>query len=78
MPKQERIKTKYPGVYYVEVDGKTGPERIYYIRYRKQGKVIEEKAGFQYADDMTEAKAAGIRADRMRIRLWQHLDLPWL
>ena len=66
MPKQERIKTKYPGVYYVEVDGKTGPERIYYIRYRKQGKVIEEKAGFQYADDMTEAKAAGIRADRMR------------
>jgi len=66
MPKQERIKTKYPGVYYIEVDGKTGPERIYYIRYRKQGKVIEEKAGFQYADDMTEAKAAGIRADRVR------------
>jgi integrase len=66
MPKQDRIKTKYPGVYYVEVDGKTGPERIYYIRYRKQGKVIEEKAGFQYADDMTEAKASGIRADRVR------------
>ncbi len=66
MPKHKRIVTKYPGVYYVEVDGKTGPERIYYIRYRFQGKTIEERAGYQYADDMTEAKAAGVRSDRIR------------
>jgi len=66
MPKQERIRTKYPGVYFVEVEGKTGPERIYYIRYRYRGKIIEEKAGFQYSDDMTDSKASGLRADRMR------------
>lgn len=66
MPKQERIKTKYPGVYFVEVDGKAGRERIYYIRYRYQGKLNEEKAGFQFADDMTPAKANQIRASRIK------------
>jgi len=66
MPRQERFKTKYPGVYYIEADGARGKEKIYYIFYRRNGKQIEEKAGCQYADDMTEAKAAGIRADRMR------------
>ena len=66
MPKQKRIKTKYPGVYYIEADGARGKERIFYIYYRHNGKQIEEKAGCQYADDMTEAKAAGVRADRMR------------
>lgn len=65
MPRQERIKTKYPGVYFVEVDGKAGRERIYYIRYRYHGKLNEEKAGFQYADDMTAAKANQIRAARI-------------
>lgn len=66
MPKQERIKTKYPGVYFVEIEGKAGRERIYYIRYRKHGKAIEEKAGFQFADDMTPAKANQIRAERAK------------
>lgn len=66
MPKQDRIKTKYPGVYFVEVDGNAGRERIYYIRYRYQGKLNEEKAGFQYADDMTAAKANQIRAARIK------------
>lgn len=68
MARQERFKTKYPGVYYIE--GKTAggikSEKIYYIFYRLNGKQIEEKAGRQYADDMTPAKAAGIRADRMQ------------
>lgn len=68
MPRQERVKTKYPGVYYIEADGARGKERIFYIFYRQNGKQIEEKAGCQYADDMTEAKAAGVRADRMRGR----------
>lgn len=64
MPKQDRIKTKYPGVIFIEVQGARGTERIYYIRYRRYGKVIEEKAGRQFADDMTPAKAAGVRAER--------------
>jgi integrase len=62
MPKQERIKTKYPGVYYIV----KGNEKVFYIYYRSNGKQVEEKAGFQYADDMTAAKAAGIRADRSK------------
>ena len=66
MPRQERFKTKYPGVYYIEADGARGKEKIYYIFYRRNGKQIEEKAGCQYADAMTEAQAAGIRSDRMR------------
>lgn len=66
MPKQDRIKTKYAGVYYVDINRQTGNERIYYIRYRYKGKLCEEKAGFQYADDMTAAKAAGKRADRQK------------
>lgn len=40
-------------------------ERIYYIMYRKGGKLIEEKAGRQYQDDMTPARASGLRAERI-------------
>ena len=66
MPEAKRIKTKYPGVYYImgtSVSGK--PERIYYIRYRKEGKMIEEKAGRQFQDDMTPARAAQKRARKV-------------
>ncbi|MCI5139558.1 MAG: site-specific integrase, partial [Candidatus Electrothrix sp. AR1] len=67
MPRQKRVKTKYPGVYYIEGEaiGRTGKERIYYIFYRKEGKQVEEKAGRQYQDDMTPARAAGIRTERI-------------
>lgn len=65
MASKKRHKTKYPGVVYLEGVSATGkPEKIYYIRYRKQGKGIEEKAGRQYQDDMTPAKASGLRAQR--------------
>jgi integrase len=63
----KRYKTKYPGVFYREglrIGGR-GSEKIYYIVFKKDGTVIEEKAGRQYADDMTPAKAAGIRAERI-------------
>ena len=64
MAKIKRHKTDYPGVYYIK--GKavaTGkPERIYYIRYRKNGKPVEEKAGRQFQDDMTPARASNKRA----------------
>ena len=71
MPRQQRFKTKYPGVYYVEGVGANGrPERIYYIFYRKDGKQIEEKAGRQFKDDMTPARAAHLRTQRV------HGDVP--
>jgi integrase len=67
MPILKRIKTNYPGVFYIEgtstANGK--PERIFYIRYRKAGKMIEEKAGRQFQDDMTPARAARLRAERI-------------
>jgi integrase len=68
MPKQIRIKTNYPGVFFVEgTSPATGkPEKIFYIRYRKGGKMIEEKAGRQTQDDMTPARASALRAERVQ------------
>lgn len=63
----KRIKTQYPGVFFIESvmsDGR--PEKIFYIRYKRHGKTIEEKAGRQFSEDMTAAKANGIRSDRIR------------
>lgn len=67
MAARTRFKTKYPGVYYIEGKSvaKSKPERIYYIRYRRNGRQIEEKAGRQFQDDMTPARAATVRAGRM-------------
>lgn len=67
MPANERFKTNYPGVTYIigrTPDGKK--EKSYHIRYRKNGKSFEEKAGRQYRDDMTPARAAGLRSDRIQ------------
>ena len=66
MPTKKRIKTKYPGVYFI--NGKSvsrKPERIYYIRYRKNGKMVEEKAGRQFQNDMTSARASQVRTRRI-------------
>jgi len=67
MPVMKRIKTDYPGVYYVigEAIATNKRERIFYIRYRRSGKAYDEKAGRQFSDDMTVAKAARIRAERI-------------
>lgn len=67
MPTMKRFKTSYPGVFFVEARGiGTGrPERVYYLIYRRDGRVVEEKAGRQFQDAMTEAKAARIRAKRI-------------
>jgi integrase len=72
MATMQREKTKFPGVLFVwgtGVDGK--PEKIFYVRYRKYGKQIEEKAGRQFQDDMTPARANALRIDRIQGR-----DLP--
>lgn len=65
MPK--RFKTNYPGIYYrySKRIGKKGTEKIYYIVFKKDGKVIEEKVGRQFVDDMTPARAASIRGERI-------------
>ncbi len=65
MPALTRNRTKYPGVYYIQrkTAGSLKREKIYYIVYRKDGKQIEEKAGRQFQDSMTAAKAARIRAE---------------
>lgn len=57
MPK--RISTDYPGVFYREVKriGKRGTDRIYYVVFKKDGRTVEAKAGSQYRDDMTPARA---------------------
>jgi integrase len=63
----DRIKTEYPGIFYREsrrIGGK-GKEKIFYIVFKKNGKVYEEKVGRQYADDMTPAKASKIRGERI-------------
>jgi len=68
MPKQRRFKTDYPGVYYVEgkrTGGRGGLERIYYIYYRKGGRIVEEKAGRQFKDAMTAARANVIRSKKI-------------
>ena len=66
MPTKKRIKTKYPGVYFINGKSVSGkPERIYYIRYRKNGKMVEEKAGRQFQDDMTPARANNLRAQKI-------------
>lgn len=66
MPKQQRYKTNYPGVFFIEGTSAGGKsERIYYIVYRKHAKLIEEKAGRQFKDDMTPARASKIRTQRI-------------
>ncbi len=68
MPAQKRYKTKYPGVYYIngKAVGSNKNEKIYYIVYRKDGKQIDEKAGRQLQDDMTPARAAQVRTNRIQ------------
>lgn len=68
MPAFIRHKTDYPGVTYIEATGPKGKkiERVYYIRYRRNGVMAEEKVGRQYQNAMTEARASQIRADRIR------------
>ena len=65
---KERFKTDYPGVFYIigtsSLNGKD--EKIYYIRFRKDGKETEEKAGRQFQDNMTPAKANTLRAEKIK------------
>lgn len=66
----KRVKTEYPGVFFREADriGKKGKEKVFYILFKKNGTLHEEKVGRQYADDMTPARAARVRSDRIEGR----------
>ena len=56
MREYPRHKTDYPGVWYIEGKALSNKktkttletEKIYYIAYRKEGKLIEEKAKTKY------------------------------
>ncbi len=71
MPKQKRYKTKYPGVYFINARGleKGTKEKVYYILFRKNGKLIEEKAGRQFQDKMTSSRASRIRDQKIAGKL---------
>jgi integrase len=58
----KRIKTKYPSVFYIQ--GKDN-EKIFYIRYYRGRKRIEEKAGYQ-SRGMSAASANIIRTQRIQ------------
>ena len=68
MPVQKRYKTTYPGVYFIKgvLPGTKKQEKIFYIMYRKKGKQVQEKAGRQFLNDMTAARAAQVRVERMQ------------
>lgn len=67
MPSRKRIKTKYPGVYYVlPPDG----NKTFYILYRVRdadgkSRKVEEKVGDVRRNDMSPAKASTVRARRL-------------
>jgi len=67
MPSMERFKTDYVGVYYVMGTSITTgkPEKIFYIQYRRNGKLVEEKAGRAGQDNMTASKASQKRAEKI-------------
>ncbi|OPY84921.1 MAG: Tyrosine recombinase XerD [Smithella sp. PtaU1.Bin162] len=61
----KRFKTQYPGVFYRETKriGDSGTEKVFYIVFKKDGKIYEEKAGRQFVDDMSAPRAARIRGE---------------
>src|SRR4030042_4222593 len=67
MPVMKRFKTDYVGVYYIigTAIATKKSEKIFYITYRRDGQLIEEKAGRQFSDDMTAARASRLRAERI-------------
>ena len=73
----KRVKTKHIGVYFRNVAriGGQGFEKCFYITFKKDGVTHEEKVGRQYADRMTEGKAARVRAERIEGRRMSRKEL---
>ena len=68
MPSEKRIKTSFPGVFYLEGKKETdeGREKNFYIRYRVKGKQIEKKVGGSIKDNMTAKAAAKILNSKVK------------
>lgn len=73
----KRVKTKHIGVYFRLVDrvGAPGKEKMFYVTFKKDGKLHEEKCGGQFRNRMTEGKAARIRSARIEGRLQSRKEL---
>ena len=65
------FKTDYPGVFFT-LGKRAGKgkkeEKVYYIVYRRNGKLVNEKAGKQFQNDMTPARASELRTRRIEGR----------
>jgi len=61
MPKQSRNITRHNGVYYVEL---ANGDQTFFIRYKKDRKLIEERAG-RRSQGWTAAKANRLRTERL-------------
>ena len=65
------FKTDYPGVFFT-LSKRAGKgkkqEKVYYIVYRRNGKLVNEKAGKQFQNDMTPARASELRTRRIEGR----------
>jgi len=61
----KRNKTSYHGVFFRESNRIGGPgiEKVFYVLYKKNGKLCEEKIGRQFADGMTAARASYARGE---------------
>lgn len=67
MPILKRHKTDYKGVYFIWGEGISPgkKQKIFYIRYRKNGIPFDEKAGRQIEDAMSASRASIVRAERI-------------
>ena len=61
MPKQSRNSTRHSGVFFVELDS---GDQTFFIRYKKDRKLIEERAG-RKSQGWTAAKANRLRTERL-------------
>ncbi len=61
MPKQIRVGTKYTGIFHVDL---ANGDQTFYMRYKKDGKLIEERAG-RKTQGWSVAKAYRLRTERL-------------
>ena len=70
MPRQSRNITRHNGVYYVEL---ANGDQTFFIRYKKDSKLIEERAG-RRSQGWTAAKANRLRTERLAGKTGSNAD----
>ena len=63
MPRQIRVSTEYSGVYFVKL---ANQDQSFFIRYKRNGKSVEEKAG-RSNQGWNAEKAYQLRTERMSV-----------